>query len=92
MGTCKKYKPSLSGRVMDENQITQANKEKEKSIFFGSVLTSLLPNEQIVILCNVLIRKNFVLITSDLEELYYNSKSFQHEQDMVQWTKNMRPC
>ena len=92
MGTCKKYKPSLSGRVMDENQITQANKEKEKSIFFGGVLTSLLPNEQIVILCNVLIRKNFVLITSDLEELYQNSKSFHHEQDMVQWTKNMRPC
>ncbi|KAF3955669.1 hypothetical protein CMV_019131 [Castanea mollissima] len=89
---CKEYKPSLSGRVMDENQITQEQIKKNISNAVGGVLTSLLPNERIVLLCNVLIRRYFVLTTSDLEELYQNPESFHHEQDMVQWTEKLRPC
>lgn len=54
---CKEYKPSLSGRVMDENQITQEQIKKNISNAVGGVLTSLLPNERIVLLCNVLIRR-----------------------------------
>ncbi|KAM3737757.1 hypothetical protein ACB098_09G080300 [Castanea mollissima] len=89
---CKEYKPSLSGRVMDENQITQEQIKKNISNAVGGVLTSLLPNERIVLLCNVLIRRYFVLTASDLEELYQNPESFHHEQDMVQWTEKLRPC
>ncbi|GMY25532.1 importin-11 [Fagus crenata] len=89
---CKEYKPILSGRVMDESQITQEQIKKNISNVVGGVLISLLPNERIVLLCNVLIRRYFVLTASDLEELYQNPESFHHEQDMVQWTEKLRPC
>jgi hypothetical protein len=54
---CKEYKPILSGRVMDESQITQEQIKKNISNVVGGVLISLLPNERIVLLCNVLIRR-----------------------------------
>ncbi|XP_050372009.1 uncharacterized protein LOC126789957 isoform X2 [Argentina anserina] len=82
---CKEYKPSLTGRVMDENRITL---EQMKKNIFGAVsgiLTSLMTSERTIVLCNVLIR-------SDLEEWYQNPESFHHEQDMVQWTEKLRPC
>ncbi|KAB1224379.1 Importin-11 [Morella rubra] len=89
---CKEYKRSLTGRVMDENRITQEQIKKNISSSVGGVLTSLLPNDRIILLCNVLIRRYFVLTPSDLEELYQNPESFHHEQDMVQWTEKLRPC
>lgn len=54
---CKEYKPSLTGRVMDENGVTLEQMKKNISSAVGGVLTSLLPNERIVLLCNVLIRR-----------------------------------
>ncbi|KAK0583705.1 hypothetical protein LWI29_001757 [Acer saccharum] len=89
---CKEYKPSLTGRVIDENGVTLEQRKKNISNVVGGVLTSLLPSERIVLLCNVLIRRYFVLTASDLEELYQNPESFHHEQDMVQWTEKLRPC
>ncbi|XP_027348815.1 importin-11 [Abrus precatorius] len=89
---CKEYKPSLTGRVMDENGVTLELMKKNISNAVGGVLTSLLPNERIVHLCNVLITRYFVLTASDLEEWYRNPESFHHEQDMVQWTEKLRPC
>ncbi|XP_044491711.1 importin-11 isoform X1 [Mangifera indica] len=89
---CKEYKPSLTGRVMDENGLTLEQMKKNISNVVGGVLTSLLPNERIVLLCNVLIRRYFVLTAADLEEWYQNPESFHHEQDMVQWTEKLRPC
>ncbi|KAJ8753768.1 hypothetical protein K2173_000022 [Erythroxylum novogranatense] len=89
---CKEYKPSLTGRVMDENGITLEQIKKNISNVVGGVLTSLLPSDRIVLLCNVLIRRYFVLTATDLEELYHNPESFHHEQDMVQWTEKLRPC
>ncbi|RDX87333.1 Importin-11, partial [Mucuna pruriens] len=89
---CKEYKPSLTGRVMDENGVTLELMKKNISSAVGGVLTSLLPTERIVHLCNVLISRYFVLTTSDLEEWYRNPESFHHEQDMVQWTEKLRPC
>ncbi|CAI0413047.1 unnamed protein product [Linum tenue] len=89
---CKEYKPSLTGRVMDESVITLEQTKKNMSNVVGGVLTSLLPNERIVLLCNVLIRRYFVLTASDLEEWSENPESFHHEQDMVQWTEKLRPC
>lgn len=54
---CKEYKPTLTGRVMDENGITLEQMKKNVSSMVGGVLTSLLPKERIVFLCNVLIRR-----------------------------------
>ncbi|PPR86556.1 hypothetical protein GOBAR_AA34135 [Gossypium barbadense] len=89
---CKEYKPSVTGRVMDENGVTLEQMKKNISNAVAGVLTRLLPNERIVLLCNVLIRRCFVLTTSDLEEWYENPEVFHHEQDMVQWTEKLRPC
>ncbi|PPR80990.1 hypothetical protein GOBAR_AA39724 [Gossypium barbadense] len=89
---CKEYKPSVTGRVMDENGVTLEQMKKNISNAVAGVLTRLLPNERIVLLCNVLIRRYFVLTTSDLEEWYENPEVFHHEQDMVQWTEKLRPC
>lgn len=54
---CKEYKRSLTGRVMDENGITLEQMKKNISNVVGGVLTSLLPSERIILLCNVLIRR-----------------------------------
>ncbi|MED6196256.1 hypothetical protein PIB30_045785 [Stylosanthes scabra] len=89
---CTEYKPSFTGRVMDENGVTLEQMKKNISSAVGGILNSLLPNERIVLLCNVLIRRYFVLTASDLEEWYRNPESFHHEQDMIQWTEKLRPC
>ncbi|OMO84989.1 hypothetical protein CCACVL1_10480 [Corchorus capsularis] len=89
---CKEYKPTLTGRVMDENAVTLEQMKKNISNAVAGVLSSLLPNERIVLLCNVLIRRYFVLTATDLEEWYENPEAFHHEQDMVQWTEKLRPC
>ncbi|KAK1581213.1 hypothetical protein Q3G72_004054 [Acer saccharum] len=54
---CKDYKPSLTGQVIDENGVTLEQRKKNISNVVGGVLTSLLPSERIVLLCNVLIRR-----------------------------------
>ncbi|KAK7260595.1 hypothetical protein RIF29_26778 [Crotalaria pallida] len=89
---CKEYKPSATGRVIDENGITLEQMKKNISGAVNGVLTSLLPNERIVLLCNVLITRYFVLTASDLEEWYRKPEAFHHEQDMIQWTEKLRPC
>ncbi|KAG7576545.1 Importin-beta N-terminal domain [Arabidopsis thaliana x Arabidopsis arenosa] len=89
---CKEYKPSLTGRVMDDNGVTFEQMKKNASNAVGGIVSSLLPNERIVLLCNILVRRYFVLTASDLEEWYQNPESFHHEQDMIQWTEKLRPC
>ncbi|KAH9673058.1 Importin N-terminal domain-containing protein [Citrus sinensis] len=89
---CKEYKPSLTGRVMDDSGVTLEQMKKNISNVVGGVVSSLLPKERIILLCNVLIRRYFVLTASDLEEWYQNPEAFHHEQDMVQWTEKLRPC
>ncbi|KAL2509971.1 ARM repeat superfamily protein [Forsythia ovata] len=89
---CKEYKPRLTGRVMDDNGITVEQMKKNVSTAVAGVLVSLLPSERVVLLCNVLIRRYFVLTTSDLEEWYQNPESFHHEQDSVLWSERLRPC
>lgn len=54
---CKDYKTSLTGRVMDENDVTLEQMKKNISNAVAGVMTSLLPNERILLLCNVLIRR-----------------------------------
>nr|DAD26262.1 TPA_asm: hypothetical protein HUJ06_027730 [Nelumbo nucifera] len=89
---CKEYKPSLTGRVINENGITLEQMKKNISSVVGEILASLLPKDRVILLCNILIRRYFVFTASDLEEWYHNPESFHHEQDMVQWTEKLRPC
>ncbi|KAF7142381.1 hypothetical protein RHSIM_Rhsim05G0217800 [Rhododendron simsii] len=52
----KDYKPSLTGRVMDESGVTLELMKKNVSSIVAVVVTSLLPSDTVVLLCNVLIR------------------------------------
>ncbi|KAL6987843.1 hypothetical protein U1Q18_013589, partial [Sarracenia purpurea var. burkii] len=51
---CKEYKPSLTGRVTDESGVTLEQMKKNVSCAVAVVVTSLLPNDRIVRLCNAL--------------------------------------
>lgn len=54
---CKDYKPSLTGRVMNDNGITLEQMKKSVSTSVVGILSTLLPSERIVRLCNILIRR-----------------------------------
>ncbi|KAL8039104.1 hypothetical protein ABFX02_10G013200 [Erythranthe guttata] len=89
---CKEYRPSLTGRVTDDNRVTFQVMKKNVCSAVAGVLAALLPSERVVLLCNILIRRYFVLTTSDVEEWYQNPESFHHEQDAVLWSEKLRPC
>ena len=54
---CKEYKPNLTGRVMGENGVTFEKMKENMSSLVAGVVSSLLPSDRVVILCNVLIRR-----------------------------------
>ncbi|KAK6120243.1 hypothetical protein DH2020_045934 [Rehmannia glutinosa] len=89
---CKEYKPSFTGRVMGDNRVTLQEMKKNVSSSVAGVLASLLPSDRVVLLCNILIRRYFVLTAKDVEEWYQNPESFHHEQDSVLWSERLRPC
>ncbi|CAI9097268.1 OLC1v1033653C1 [Oldenlandia corymbosa var. corymbosa] len=89
---CKEYKPSLTGRVIDETGVTFEQAKKNISGVIAGVVASLLPSDRVVVLCNVLIRRYFVLTVNDLEEWYRSPESFHHEEDSVLWSEKLRPC
>ncbi|KAJ8550734.1 hypothetical protein K7X08_000104 [Anisodus acutangulus] len=88
----KEYKTSLAGRVVDENRVTFEQMKQNISSTVGGLLTSLLPTDRVVLLCNVLVRRYFVLTASDMEEWHQNPETFYHEQDSVLWSEKLRPC
>ncbi|GER55787.1 ARM repeat superfamily protein [Striga asiatica] len=53
---CKEYKPSSTGRVMGENQVTLQEMKKNVTNAVAGVLSSLLPSDRVVLLCNILIK------------------------------------
>ncbi|KAF6170384.1 hypothetical protein GIB67_014314 [Kingdonia uniflora] len=89
---CKEYKPSITGRVMNEARVTLEQMKKNVSSVVSEILASLLSTERVVLLCNILIRRYFVFTASDLDEWFKSPESFHHEQDMVQWAEKLRPC
>ncbi|MCL7037381.1 hypothetical protein MKW94_000954 [Papaver nudicaule] len=89
---CKEYKPTLTGRVINESANSLEQMKKNISGAVLEVLSSLLPSDRVILLCNVLIRRYFVLTATDLDDWYQNPESFHHEQDMIQWTEKLRPC
>ncbi|KAG5584745.1 hypothetical protein H5410_045179 [Solanum commersonii] len=52
----KEYKENLTGRVVDENRVTFEQMKQNISSTVAGLLTSLLPTDRVVLLCNVLIR------------------------------------
>lgn len=54
---CKEYKPSLIGRVIDDNGSTIEQTRNDVVKLIVEILRALLPNELVVILCNVLIKR-----------------------------------
>ncbi|GFY83795.1 ARM repeat superfamily protein [Actinidia rufa] len=89
---CKEYMPSMTGRVTDESGVNFEQIKKNVSSAVAGVVTSLLPSDRVVLLCNVLIRRYFVLTAPDMEAWYQNPESFHHEQDSVLWSEKLRPC
>lgn len=89
---CKEYKPKLTGRVMSESGDSLDQRKQNISMVVADMLTSILPNDRVVLLCNILIRRYFIYTAKDLDEWYQNPESFHHEQDMIQWTEKLRPC
>ncbi|KAG9142525.1 hypothetical protein Leryth_011626 [Lithospermum erythrorhizon] len=89
---CKEYKPTLTGRVVDHNGITFDQMKKSMSSAVAQDLASLLPSDRVIHLCNILVKRYFMLTSSDLEEWHQNPEEFHHEQDSVQWSEKLRPC
>ena len=54
---CKEYKAVLTGQVV--NETTTKWEERKRNTFFSvaDILAKILPNERIILLCNVLIRR-----------------------------------
>ncbi|KAL9269914.1 Importin-11-like protein, partial [Drosera capensis] len=89
---CKEYQRSLTSHVVDETAVTLEQAKKNISSAISALLASLFPNDRVILLCNILIRRYFVLSANDIEEWKHNPEAFHHEQDMVQWTERLRPC
>eukprot|EP00850_Spirogloea_muscicola_P009002 SM000049S16773 [mRNA] locus=s49:579453:591318:+ [translate_table: standard] len=56
------------------------------------LMRSVLDDAAVVLLCNVLVQRYFVLTAKDLEEWGADAEAFHHEQDMAQWRDRLRPC
>lgn len=89
---CKEYKSSNTGRVVGDTVITLEQTKNNIAREAEDILKSLMVNERVVLLCNVLIRRYFIFTLTDLEEWAQDPEGFHHEQDMIQWIEKLRPC
>ncbi|RLM87666.1 importin-11 [Panicum miliaceum] len=91
---CKEYRPSPTGRVINENAqpLSLEQRKKNFAAVASDMLKVVLPGDRVVLLCNILVRRYFIYTAKDLEEWSENPESFHHEQNLVQWTEKKRPC
>ncbi|CAN6176755.1 unnamed protein product [Urochloa humidicola] len=91
---CKEYRPSPTGRVINENAqpLSLEQRKKNFAAVASDMLKIVLPGDRVVLLCNILVRRYFIYTAKDLEEWSENPESFHHEQNLVQWTEKKRPC
>ncbi|KAH7677914.1 Importin-beta N-terminal domain-containing protein [Dioscorea alata] len=89
---CKEYRPQLTGCVINESGESLEQRKRNSTMAVIDILTTVLPSERVMFLCNILVRRFFVYTAKDLDEWYQNPESFHHEQDMIQWTEKLRPC
>lgn len=91
---CKEYRPSPTGRVINENAqpLSLEQRKKNFAAVASDMLKAVLSGDRVVLLCNILVRRYFIYTAKDLEEWSENPESFHHEQNLVQWTEKKRPC
>jgi hypothetical protein len=89
---CVSYRPSKSGRVVGQSTPTLEEAKGNLARQADAILMSLLDNRRLVLLCEVLVRRYFLLKPVDLEEWVQDSELFHHEQDLVQAKDKLRPC
>ncbi|BAT03356.1 Os07g0693400 [Oryza sativa Japonica Group] len=87
---CKEYKPSPTGRVINESSQPLSLEQRKKN--FGAVASDMLkivlPDSESF----QFLSRYFIYTAKDLEEWSENPESFHHEQNLVQWTEKQRPC
>lgn len=56
---CKEYKPSLTGRVINESAASLSLEQRKKNIStaVSDMIKTILPSDRVILLCNVLIRR-----------------------------------
>lgn len=54
---CKEYKPTLTGRVIDGSGDSLEQRKKQISQIVADMLAAILPNDRVVLLCNILVRR-----------------------------------
>ncbi|KAJ4793099.1 Importin-11 [Rhynchospora pubera] len=91
---CKEYRQTLTGRVIDQNggTLTLEDRKKTISAAVNDMMKTILPNDRVVLLCNILIRRHFMYTAKDLDDWNRYPESFHHEQNLVQWTEKQKPC
>eukprot|EP00850_Spirogloea_muscicola_P008802 SM000048S16514 [mRNA] locus=s48:162009:170563:+ [translate_table: standard] len=101
---CLAYKQPKAGRVVKMPNAapailpaTGAAEEVEEAQWrlaeqAQKLMRSVLDDAAVVLLCNVLVQRYFVLTAKDLEEWGADAEAFHHEQDMAQWRDRLRPC
>lgn len=56
---CKEYRPSLTGRVINESEDSLSLEQRKKNIStaVADILKTILPSDHVILLCNILIRR-----------------------------------
>ncbi|KAH7441944.1 hypothetical protein KP509_03G063300 [Ceratopteris richardii] len=89
---CKAYSISGTGRVVGSSTTDPQEMKAMLGRKAEGIIKSLLDNQRVLLLCDVLVRRYFMLTASDLEEWDRDAEAYYHEQDMVQWKDFLRPC
>ncbi|XP_031489687.1 uncharacterized protein LOC116257214 [Nymphaea colorata] len=89
---CIHYKPIITGSVINGSVASVEERKKNLAKVVDVILKSVLTGDRIVFLCNILVRRYFLLSANDLEEWNRDPEVFHHEQDLMQTTDKLRPC
>lgn len=88
---CVAYRPNKSGRVVGQSTPTLEEAKGNLARQAEEILVSLLDKQRLVVLCEIIIRRYFVLTPADLEEWSNDPELFHHEQDAGQYKDKLRP-
>eukprot|EP00249_Psilotum_nudum_P007668 c20733_g1_i1 orf=1506-4013(-) len=89
---CKEYRPAEMGCVVGQATITMEERKKNLAKQAMEIVTTLLDKEHLLVLCDILVRRYFMLTSCDLDNWAHHPETFHHEQDIVQWKDKLRPC
>ncbi|KAJ7540520.1 hypothetical protein O6H91_10G020100 [Diphasiastrum complanatum] len=89
---CVEYRPSKTGRVLGQLTPTMEEAKANLARRAQEIISTILENKRLLVLCQILVQRYFVLTGKDLDEWARDPEAFHHEQDMVQWREKLRPC